>query len=322
MRRYKRTIACLAIVFVILAVFLLGTAGKRQNLFANATLIADTHDWTYNTWIDERTLLVVANPVGRPVEAFTLDSVSGHRQPLAGLTKTLTQFDKDTLLRFSPDGRWVVASEWIKHPNVRLLISTGDGRIVIRSDSRPVWRWLSDSSGWLAFRGKKDRTQRLYGTDGSIRNYPTPPQGSKGIVLGITSSQTVLLGEYNPYSRDPVQIQTIDLQAGKLVTVTKVGLPPGCLPSELDMSPDCTKLSWQVRPHPGLLTSLLAFIRPDAWNDVWISRADGSDMRLIGGTEVKYGYDYDTNLQVQWIPGVKALAVGLGRKLYRVPVSK
>jgi hypothetical protein len=321
MRRRKRGIILVLLVAGLIVAVWSVTKDRTPDLLARATFLADTSGWSVSQWLDEKRILVV--PRNAREAPYVLHTESRKRDMLPGLGATLSHLGSDLTVRISPDGRWGLVSQWQTMPGVHVLVRTEDGRIARRFQARAYMGWLSGGSGWMALRGQKGRVVSLFRPDGTIRDYPpasfTP---GPGVDLAITRSEQLLYGVYHPYVRDPLKIHELDLRSGQSRVASTIGLPPSCMLSELAMSREQAQLSWQVRPSATVRDYLLEWLgKQESRNDVWVSRADGSDMRRVGTAKVRYGYDYDTNLFVEWVPGGNHLAVTLDQKLYKVPIE-
>jgi hypothetical protein len=276
--------------------------------------------WRRWYWLDDRRLLVMEDRPPSGFAVYALDSQTGRRTVLSALEKTLSTLGHGCRLEPSPDGSWVVALSWTKAPHTHWLVSAGTGRVASRKPGTFFVGWLPDSCGWLAGATGKVRGINRLGVDGSQTQYTGLP-AVPGTDLGVTPAGNLLVGEYNPYGRDPLKIREVVLATGTVTLWKEVPLPPACLPSEVTLSRDRTRLACLVRPSPAppLLSWMLPAV-PDE-NTVWVRDVNGSEWRQVGRIPVQYGVDYDSDVSVEWMPGGRSLSVAYRKKLYVVPVD-
>lgn len=323
MKTRKRIVVGVVGLFLVFSAVWLTTIRRAPNLFAHATYISDNSHWLANRWIDRSSLFIVEGQSGQVSGVYVLNTVSGARRELPRSAVSLSRIGNELNIRPSPNGKFVLVSDWQKMPGKHLVLDAVDGRVVQRVQAHGVLCWLLDSSGLICWRKTRPPNQFVVRLDGSTYNYPPAP-AVPGRDFLLTDKETMIAGVYDPYGRTPLVLKEVDLKAGKSIRSLPVPLPPACLPSEVEISSDSEYIAWTVRPHP--LPMWLSWLpetitQSDDRNYVWVSRLDGSNMKLVGGCPVEYGTDYDTNLGVEWIPGSDDLAVTLGHKLFRVPTG-
>jgi hypothetical protein len=312
----------LAILLSLTAVIggLLFLRPMRLPLLQRARRIADVSTWKNWWWLDTHRVFVVEETSSQRCTAFELDTNSGTRVGFPGLNRTLSVPGSNCRWELSPDGKWMVALPWSVAPRTHWLISVESGNISARHPATYFAGWLPDSSGWIGGSTNKGSHQEsLFLVQGGQTIYRPAPVAIPGVNLGLTASGDTWLGEYDPYSRADLRLREIDGKTGRVRHVQSIALPPACLPSEINLSPDGNRLVWQVRPSP--LSSLAALLGRRDVNTIWLSSANGTRMKNLGALPVQYGTDYDCDLSLNWLPDSQHLEVVYRQTLYILPTG-
>jgi hypothetical protein len=305
--------------------FFFGMRGRSSDLLDNARFVADTRGWLESKWIDDRKILVVTGANGAVSEAFELDSETGRRKSLPGLTGTLRKIGNGCYLRPSPNGKWVLVCRNRAQPFTHVLVRVSDGSVTARLPGM-AQSWFPDSSGWMV-RHSSGKKVILVSQDGKVRTGGRLPQsGVIGSPLLLTSRGTIITYDYSVYGMTPVQIQWNDLRAGSTAPVRLVHRPRSSYISSVSMSADEKRLVWVVHPLEGpykwVNRALEWLRRGEDTQEVWVSRADGAAMILLGSCTVSYEMYEGKRVWVEWLPGGRELGITYDQQLYRLPLGE
>jgi hypothetical protein len=314
-------------IFLILGILgvvaFLGQRQGRSSLLAHARYVADTQHWIHSKWIDDRRILVLSGSNG--LEAAILDTETGIRRPLVGLTATLRKIANGCYYVPSPDGKWLLVCQAMSQPFTNKLVRVSDGRVVTQVPGT-VSSWLADSNGWITRSAGSGTLVSLPGPNGKVKvRVSSPASHGLGKDLLFTSRRTAITGDYSVYGNGPLRLQECDLNTGRSGPISTVTRPPSSYISNLSMSQDGKQLVWVAHPPVGpsrWLNRVMELLRrgEDSMS-IWVSRADGTRMIGLGSCEVSYELTNRKNVSVEWLPGGKELAVTYCGRLYRLPVG-
>lgn len=303
---------------------------RRQSLLYRATPVVDTQRWLQQYggyfWESDRSILSFRSAGRGGVQAFRVNVATGSSRPLMTLNRTLRGSASATSLwRLSPDGKWLIWQN-LQAPRARWTASTLDGlQRVTWPISNPTGGplWLADNRRWVEFVSHRQAGVQplLHSLDGkTVRG--TPITGPFNWPMGVNAQERVI---------------SLDFRQGAALTISEYGLMQGAVParrftaklpngmlseSEAELSPQGDRLAYILRTaNVSPLQRLLAWLLPPAdsratYRDtLWVSRADGSEMRKLGeeaGSTVS---------GLMWMPNGRRISFFCQDRLYTLPVD-
>jgi hypothetical protein len=279
---------------------------------------------------------------------------TGEQTPLPGLTDVFNRSEGMPWEgALSPDGKWLL---WTGKEN-RIFCATLDGsqfrRAFKRENMEDDILWLDDSRRWVEFRreqkgGEQEGGRYITTEIGNLDDASQAPETlpivagspfniSEDIDVGnakVQSPTHMVLPETR-WEQDPVRTTRIfelsPSRAAMSIQEHTIDLPraaEGVLPY---FSPSGDRIAWvfdyrRTAPWGAWFRRFLPFA-PDSRQEesLWVSRADGTQMREIGYVEIMRtdGEDeYDDDIgSVEWTPDGKHLGFLYRRVFYTVPAD-
>ncbi|HZP82654.1 MAG TPA: hypothetical protein VFB21_13525 [Chthonomonadaceae bacterium] len=314
---------------------------RRQNLLYRATPIVETQQWLQQYggyfWESDRSILSFRSAGRGGLQAFRVNVATGSARPLMTLNRRLRgAASSPAQWRLSPDGRWLVWQN-LRSPGACWTASTLDG---LQNVTWPIPRptggpstfmgtmntsgplWLSDNRRWVEFVPNQAGVQPwMHRLDGKSVRGPRIT-GPLPWPMGVNAQDRVV---------------SLNFRRGATLTINEYGLTPGAAPpraftvrlpggmqteSEAELSPQGDRLAYILRTASASpLQRLLTWLVPPADNrayyrdTLWVSRADGSEMRKLG----EEGGGTLTGLM--WMPNGRRISFFCQDKLYTLPVD-
>ena len=199
--------------------------------------------------------------------------------------------------RFSPDGRWLL---WRDGQIWRAFALDGSSRREWPRDPqenryRHEVRWGFSGQGWI--QPRYDSRLRVNGAMLHSLESNAPEgerlfaQSGGGWVLGTTREHHLLTYDlqYGPVVT-PYTLYDTDLETNHAPTrKLSVALPPGTWGADVRLSPDGTRLLWnltirQQPPGPPPIQTFLRWfgMKTRLQNALWVSNTDGTNLREVG----------------------------------------
>jgi hypothetical protein len=314
----------------------------------------DESAYPYYWWLSGQEILVFRSATQegwRDTSRWTAarqDIDTGEQTPFTGLAGVFNRsegmpWESD----LSPDGRWLL---WTGKED-RIFCATLDGsqfrRAFKRENMEDDILWLGDSRHWVEFRRDREGQRYITTEIGSLDRAPQEPE-TLPIVAGspfnssedadVTYAKALSLARLilpeTRWKQDPIHTTRIfelsPSRAAMSICEHTIDLPreaKGVLPY---FSPSGDRIAWvfdYTRPAPwqAWFRRFLPFT-PDGRQEesLWVSRADGTQMREIGcvrNTHTEDEEDDDEIGAVEWTPDGKQIGFLYKRVFYTVPAD-
>jgi hypothetical protein len=271
-----------------------------------------------------------------------LDIRSGGREPLTKAVDRLSSIaanGPDILLRPSADGQRILVNFGYRGARFRGGMVSLDGSQAdifgptpYTSDSPPI-HWAPDGHRWLFLHrpSEEEAVLRDADTPGWESRIALPRDRPVGNIAGLTREGKLLFWQWDdklPNGR--ARLHTVDLNVNPTTAhTTELNAPPGSDLGFIMLSPSGDRLCWWVMKRhplsgPEWLQKARRMIgaRPYWEHQVWVSRVDGSGLRLLGRVdtyaEATALYDFD---RLAWWADGKGLSFLYKGGLYMLPVE-
>ncbi len=329
---------------------------NREQLLLHHTPGED-HDtvWVRDVWTEQETLLQPFND--HFASQLKLIPRASAQRNAAGGSKPL-----DCLLptqQVSPDGKWLLCRDgniW------RVFAMDGSARREWPRDPqenkyRRSVNWSFGGQGW--FQPRYDFTFHINGAMLHSLEFNAPEgerlfaQSGGGWVLGTTRERHLLTynlqygATFNPYTLYDTDLETNHAPTRKL----SIPLPPGTSGADVRLSPDGTRLLWnlQIRQQPPGSPPIQTLLRrlgmkTRLQNALWVSNTDGTNLREVGHitadlipppppakfavtTVLRIQFQQQLQQQavrlygIQWLPDSKHALFLRGNEVYTVDVE-
>lgn len=245
----------------------------------------------------------------------------------------------------SPDGKRILALECVPTAGlIRFHVMSGgnpDATVMIEADDPnepPIWSSNSTAlvifvctSKWAQIRkwqlpevGLTAGAQVII--DIKAWHYPAnriswPPE-----LVGFTPEGGGIALEWARGYGQQVLVYDIDAAAGTRKTRKYAISPPHHGTMEgISLSPQGDRLAWTVFIEDTRIGPAARIGQPQSLVEIWTSKVDGTDMRLIGGKTVRHRGPHEGSVDdpdlIRWTPDGKRLSYVLGDSLWIVDVA-
>lgn len=257
--------------------------------------VGEDHDtvWIRDIWTRHETLLQPFND--RFASQLKLIPRSSVPRSAKGWSRPVNYMLP--MQRFSPDGKWLL---WQDGQIWRAFALDGSSqrkwpRAPQENRYRHEMRWVFNGRSWM--QPHYDAQLRING--GMLHSLEANvPDGERAFaqpagqwVLGTTREHHLLTYDFSlPPVVTPYTLYDTDLENNHAPTrKISIVLPPGTWGMDVRLSPDGTRLLWnlQIRqepPGPPLVQTFLRWcgMKPRLQNALWVSSVDGTSLREVG----------------------------------------
>ncbi len=317
-------------------------APPEQLLRKRATSVTNTSGWhahAHHTfgwcWLSERKVLFARDNDGRDTY-FLRDVGTGKETKLSRLTNFMHKFCVCNAPRLSPDSKWMLIDKEIGGDKMELVALDGSKHFSILQRSASAV-WLPDSRHFLLAKDDvhpQNHTCFLYDITNSAhirRNIAQLQMSPEDIERSVTTRHNVITIDDNADDTNKVIIhQRASYWKSSPDRRTIINMPQGAKLENACLSPSGDQLVYTLtvkrttfrqasryRPASSGVTKPLTFM------EIWRSDIRGRHLRRLISLPKYQADEYAIHfpLNVDWLPGGKALAVEYHCMLYTMPAN-